>query len=283
MNTAIETLDAVEKLTSDLKKSAITLGKTEARFLVDSYYVMQDQRIRTANQIRAMADIDEPHTVIQWFLTQSETLEKNVQKALDAYSRSSALGVWARSICGIGPVITAGLLAHIDATKPTVGHIWRFAGLDPTVRWEKGQKRPWNASLKTLCWKIGESFVKVSGNEKDIYGHLYLERKEFEQKANGEHKYSDQAASALERKKIGKTTEAYKAYIEGILPDGHIHERCKRYAVKMFLSHFHAVGFFLATGTLAPRPWVIEHGGHAHMQFPSNLDLVPGLAAAYGI
>jgi hypothetical protein len=44
------------------------------------------------------------------------------------------------------------LLARIDIVKaPTAGHIWRYAGLDPTVRWNKGEKRPWNAGLKVLC------------------------------------------------------------------------------------------------------------------------------------
>ena len=31
--------------------------------------------------------------------------------------------------------------------------------------------------LKELCWKIGESFVKVKGNPADIYGKIYEERK----------------------------------------------------------------------------------------------------------
>jgi hypothetical protein len=44
--------------------------------------------------------------------------------------------VTCNSIKGIGPVIAAGLLANIDITKaPTAGHIWRFAGLDPSSKW----------------------------------------------------------------------------------------------------------------------------------------------------
>lgn len=282
MTTLIETLDAVDKLTKDLKTASVTLSKDEARFLVDAYYTMQEQRIRTANQVRALSESGEPHSVIQWYLGQSETLENQVKRALDAYSGASPLGCWARSICGIGPVISAGLLAHIDVTKPTVGHIWRFAGLDPTVKWEKGQKRPWNASLKTLCWKMGESFVKVQNNDADVYGKMYAARKQLEAAKNAEHAYKDQAAAMLAAKRIGKETGAYKAYSEGELPDGHLHARAKRYAVKMFLSHYHAVGHFLATGRVAPRPWIIEFGGHAHMKYPPNLEMVPGLREAYG-
>ena len=95
-------------------------------------------------------------------------------------------------------MIAAGLEAHIDITRaPTVGHIWRYAGLDPTCEWRKGEKRPWNASLKTLCWKIGESFVKVSGKEKSLYGRLWKERKELEEKRNAAGEFADQAAERV--------------------------------------------------------------------------------------
>ena len=89
------------------------------------------------------------------------------------------------SITGIGPVIAAGMIANIDIKKcQTAGAIWKFAGLDPTVEWKKGQKRPWNADLKTLCWKLGQSFLKVQSNSNAFYSRLYLERKEYETEKN---------------------------------------------------------------------------------------------------
>jgi len=193
-------------------------------------------------------------------------LERSIKNALDAYGSASPVGRWAKSIVGIGPVISAGLLAHIDITKaPTVGHIWRFAGLDPTVTWEKGQKRPWNASLKTLCWKIGESFVKVSTHEDDVYGHLYVERKVKEQARNDAGALADQAAAKLDKFRIGKTTDAYAAYAAGKLPPGHLHARAKRWAVKLFLAHYHAVAFRDRFGIDAPKPYILtREGGHAH-------------------
>ena len=111
---------------------------------------------------------------------------------------------------GTGPrlwalAIAAGFLAHIDIERaPTVGHIWRFAGLDPTQKWEKKTKRPWNADLKTLCWKLGESFVKVKGNENDIYGKVYEARKAQEVLRNEAGELADQAADVLKNKRIGK-------------------------------------------------------------------------------
>jgi hypothetical protein len=48
----------------------------------------------------------------------------------------------------------------------------------------KGQKRPHNAKLKVLCWKIGDSFVKQQSRENDVYGKVYGERKRLELERN---------------------------------------------------------------------------------------------------
>lgn len=172
---------SIVALPRDLRNAAATLGRDEARYLVDTYYQMQDNRMATNNQGRALRRSEEPHLTVDFFAGQFLTLEKQIGSALGEFAKSDPLGEWALKNFGIGPVITAGLLAHIDITKaPTVGHIWAFAGLDPTKRWERGQRRPYNAKLKVLCWKIGESFKKFSNNEKCFYGKIYRERKQYE-------------------------------------------------------------------------------------------------------
>src|SRR4029078_13106851 len=105
------------------------------------------------------------------------------------------------------------MLSQIDINRArTAGHIWRYAGLDPTVRWNKGEKRPWNASLKRLAWIAGESFVKVSGNPDALYGQLYRERKAIEERKNLAGDFADQAAASLAGKKYGADTHALSAY-----------------------------------------------------------------------
>lgn len=259
------TLDPVTRLSRDLANAAKTLSLAEARYLVDAYYMLQKNRIQAANQMRALNESEEPHEVIDWLLAQNETLENQIKRALDHWTDGQELGVWAKSITGIGPVITAGLLAHIDITRaPTVGHIWSFAGLNPERKWEKKTKRPWNAQLKTLCWKIGESFVKVSGNPKAVYGAIYAERKVYEQQRNDAGGCSAQAAAILTEKKIGKDTEAFGHLSGGKLPPAQIHARAERYAVKLFLAHYHHVAYRLHYGTEPPKPYPIAILGHAH-------------------
>ena len=259
----------VRKLDRDMVEAASALTATEARYLVDSYYAMQGGRIRANNQIRALTTSGEPHESIAWLSTESRVLEESVRRALDAYSAGHPVGKRMRTVVGVGPVISAGLLAHIDITRaPTAGAIWRYAGLDPTSEWKKGEKRPFNAGLKTLCWKLGESFVKTCNHKDAVYGRLYRERKDAEIANNEAGAFADQAKAKLEKFKIGKTTDAYKAYSVGKLPPAHIHARARRVAVKMFLSHLHEVWYEVEFGTKPPAPYVFEHAGHVHKLDP---------------
>ena len=259
----------LKKLSRDMVNAEHTLSTGEARFLVDSYYTMQAARIRAANQIRALTKSGEPHDVLKWFAIENRVLEESIKMALDLYSGSHSVGRRMRTVIGIGPVIAAGLLAHIDITRAkTAGAIWRYAGLDPTSEWKKGEKRPFNASLKTLCWKLGESFVKVSGNEKSMYGRLYRERKEIELAKNEAGDFADQAEAKLAKFNIGKTTDAYKAYSIGKLPPAHVHARAKRVAVKMFLSHLHEIWYEMETGEKAPVPYIFTFANHTHRLDP---------------
>ena len=258
-----ETESSVVKLSKDLRQAATTISSTEARFLVDAYYQMQDRRIRSNNQLRQMPD--EPHEVLGWLAEQSTILENNVKGALDVYSKSHPIGERIRTVVGVGPVIAAGLLAHIDIHKAkTAGALWKYAGLDPSAQWKKGQKRPWNAALKVLCWKLGESFVKVSGNKNDVYGKIYKQRKELEAQRNESGEFAEQAKAKLEKFNIGKTTDAYKAYSIGKLPPAHIHARATRFAVKLFLSHLQEVWWKHEFHTDPPAPYAMVHQGHAH-------------------
>lgn len=181
------------------------------------------------------------------------------------------------SLYGIGPNISAGLLAHLDIrVAKTPGNFLSFAGLiDPTRQpWEKKQKRPWNAKLKSLLTvRMGETLIKFSGKEQCVYGHLYVERKKRLIAENAVGKFTNHA---LERSKdVDKKTIAYQWYSgqypaslmtkeffqlelsdrgklmkterlkegEGspMLPPNHLHSQARRHMAQMLLSHLHYV------------------------------------------
>lgn len=129
-------LDPVKRLTRDLKLAAVTLSLAEVRFLADSYYQIQEYRKASSNQVLSLENSGEPHSLISWLTAQNETLENQLKRALDAWTEQQPVGRWCKSHKGVGPIITAGLLAYIDITKaPTAGHIWRYFGLDPSREW----------------------------------------------------------------------------------------------------------------------------------------------------
>lgn len=273
-------LEALNKLKRDIKNAGTTLSKEEARYLVDLYYQMQEYRKASDNQVRQLQKEDnkEPHETLAFFANNFRTLERNIKSVLQVYAESKPIGQWMLSICGIGPVISAGLMANIDITKvQTAGQIQAFAGLDPTREWHKGEKRPYNARLKTLCWKIGQCFIKVQNNEEDVYGKIFAIRKAYEIERNEKGELADQAKAKLERFNIKKTTDTYKWYSQGKLPPAHINQRASRYAVKIFLSHLFSVWYEMEHKEKPPKPYAIAILNHAHeIPIPNwpNEDLV---------
>lgn len=257
----------VERLTRDLREATLTLSDDEARFLVDAYYIIQEDRKRTANQVRSMGD--EPHRVLKWFFDQNRILEAQLKAALERYAMSRPIGQWMTSLFSVGPVIAAGLMAHIDINKaPTAGHIHAFAGYDPTRKWEKGQKRPHNADLKRLCWNIGQVFKRFSNDERCFYGRHYRERKAFEVERNDRGYNKERAADLLPR--FNKKTDAYKHLSDGKLPPAHLDAMARRWAVKLFLSHVHEIWYELEFKKKPPACFAIGQLKHAHYIAPPS-------------
>lgn len=276
-------LAPLDKLAQEIRAAGSMLDRDQARFLVDLYYRTQEHRIALAGQERALTAAEKPTDIVHHFGAQMSTLERQVVSVLDPFTQASMVGVWSRAQHGVGPIIAAGFLAHIDIERaPTVGHIWRFAGLDPTLKWEKKTKRPWNADLKVLCWKLGDSFVKTSGNEKSFYGPIYRARKEQEVRKNEAGDFADQAARTLEERKIvDKATRAI--YEAGQLPPGRLDMRARRYAVKLFLSHWHEVAYVEHYHELPPLPYILTQPDHVHEVVPPELpDEVVALRRAAG-
>jgi hypothetical protein len=122
--------------------------------------------------------------------------------------------------------------------------------------------------------------MKFSNAEECTYGHVYRARKQYEIARNDDGRNAEIAAQILASKKLGKDTEAYGHYSAGHLPPAQIDGRARRYAVKLFLSHLHAVLFWYAYQRLPANPYAIDHLGHTHFAVMPNIELVPGLREA---
>lgn len=323
-----------------VKESMVNISRNDVRYLVDTYYQMQDFRKSLDNQVRSIEQgydkVDENNEsqqpeALKWIAASFKNDEKQILKMLDAYTDSVGIGRWLKDIIGIGPVISAGLLAYFDINKANhANQFHSYAGLndnnnpwlgtkgasalvkelkelfpdeDPknisdnvlqeiynryrrdivTVRrlsqakdkknqplgyvtWDSLQKYlampPYNIALKTLCWKIGESFTKVSGKEESLYGRLYRQRKAYETAKNEAGDYAEYAAKCLAQKNYGKGTDAYKAYSEGKLPKAHIQQRAQRATVKIFIAHLFDAMYYEKYRKTPPTPYVLQYMGH---------------------
>lgn len=130
----ISNLEELSRLTSDLQKAVKLLPSDQVRFLVDMYYSLQRYRIGTDAQVRSTGR--EPNDFLLYMGMVYSSLEKVAQSALGLYAQSKVPGQWAMSIKGIGPVISAGLLAHIDIEQtPSCGALMSFSGSNPAQKW----------------------------------------------------------------------------------------------------------------------------------------------------
>jgi len=255
---------------------AAKLSNPEARFLVANYYAAQAQRKRADMQIRHLGDRELPY-VLQYTADASAVMENQVQRALLHFAENTRVGQWCLSHIGVGPVITAGLLAHLDIEKaPTVGHFWRFAGLDPSLRWAKGQKRPYNADLKQVCWHLGKCAIRVSGRDDAVYGQLYRERKALLVARNDRGDFAERAKTFETR-----SADVKKILATGKLPAGNIDSQATRFVAKIFLSHLHAVWYFDHFKKPPPKPFATAILGHAHEIRIPNTAMFAGFDDAY--
>jgi hypothetical protein len=66
----------------DIRKASETLGRVEARFMVDYYYTMQRDRIRFDNQVRSMTKSGEPNMILDHLAVQAAKREEIIKKPL---------------------------------------------------------------------------------------------------------------------------------------------------------------------------------------------------------
>lgn len=248
----------VDKLLQDYDLVSEDIGEC-----VELYYDAQKLRILHENKGRSEGDSPMKVWYNRWLFIGEKVLVSKLKHWIESED-APAESRWAYAQVGIGPVIAAGLAAYVDVSRsPTVSALWKFSGQAPGFdRKVKGQKLVYNSRLKVLIWKLGESFVKVSGKEGATYGRLYAEFKAEEVQRNEEGRYKEAAAKALANKKWRDDTATLKRLKQGKLSDAHLHARAKRRAVKVFLAHYWLRGRE-AAGLPITEPYVFGPGGHS--------------------
>ncbi len=274
------------------------MDRDQAACLIKDFYLMQDNRMRAAHQHRQLEKRGDKGDVLSYASKLFQKNEDHLALLICLWGKDQKMAQWAMQNVGIGKIMSAGLVAHIDVTKsPHLSSLWAFAGFpgDSEVKkWKKGEKRPFNANLKKLCFKIGESFVKNQNRQECYYGKLFAERKKLEWERNLNGAFSEYSKKQLTFKDWKKDSTAKLFYsgqlspskvremIAGngvplgvkptqvgdeipMLPPAHIHARARRYAVKRFLAHYWMEAYKQTFHKDPPPAYVFAKLGHTHI------------------
>lgn len=293
----LKKLEPTERLMTAMRKSvdaakigkaffrgvALSSDRNYIRALVSMYYQIQSNRIKMANQLKAIeredstaANTDSGSSdVMSFFTAQLETSENNIQTFLDVWTDRDPVCLWMKAQYGIGPVIAAGIAANFDITQTkTAGGFWKYIGWDgQTPPRKKGVKCTFNPKARVLAWKAGNSFKMGYKKESCYYGQLYARKKEEYIRRNETGGFAETAAKELAEKKI--TDPDTRAKLEsGRILDAHIDAMALRFASKMFLSHVFDVMYIMEYGEKPPVPFTKEHLGHVHVEHPQKLSVL---------
>ena len=258
-------------------KNKLFLNRQEGVSLIRTYYQIQKHRVGLGNQVFAIISdkirelMDDPEfdlpqgledllkfrdeemegikTQLEIYWQSLYETEKQISKDLLYSIRDTEIyQQFLLPVKGIGPVLGANLIYHIDISKSLyVSSLWKYAGLGvndkgAADKLTKGEKATWNPDLKRACFLIGQSFIKAGSQ----YRQFFDSRREREHVIN------------LKRPEKEKLT------------DGHIARRATRYMVKQFLSDLY-VHWRQIEGLPVNRPWITEYKQGHDLREPINL------------
>lgn len=261
------------------------------KLLVSTYYALQKERIQTVLRIKAL----ERSGIAK---SRAEDLHEHMDKELlrierwiagkieDRLEGNDIYNAWLKHVPGVGPILAAGLISVIDpiseVEKPS--SLWKYAGQDvvdgKAPKRVRGQKVTWNPFFRTLCWKLGDSFVKAGGYYRKVYDKARAKedsKAPFKvpiEHAQGyllaENVGNIKKGEMIGRENFSKFRKQAKGREEVLvtLTDLHKFNRAKRKAVKLFIAHLWAIWRDL-DGLSVRVPYVVEKLGHELIPAPT--------------
>lgn len=182
---------------------------------------------------------------------ETEKIEKKYRMFMEQYiSKEPIWYMWLSKIKGISLVLGSNLIKNFGYCEKYryVSSLWRHCGLDPegAKGWRHGEKIHYNPRLKTLAWKIADSFVKQRTKP---YREIYDSEK---------------------HRQIGLMENNASNRPQNLR---HADLRARRKMVKVFLQHYFVVARSLKNLPLS-KPYVFDRLGHSHYVPPPHFSQV---------
>lgn len=240
--------------------------------LVESYYDFQSQRIMTQSRIKNNVErnqIDEK-VLSQFGITevfkQAESFEKNIKSLLEIEIKKYPITEWLAKLYGIGPIITAGLIANIEnpAKFDKISSLWQYCGFgmlkyctncdEPvSIPFEFKNKENEVKKSKKLaslsnCPKCGSEtkpmiqrrYTGYVSNWNDKAKVLCWKIGQSFEKQGPKSAYYNFYKKIKEEEKA-RNPEKIKENGKTMFNDGHIRNRALRKTIKLFLAHLWVV------------------------------------------
>jgi len=236
------------------------------RNLVDIYYDFQGQRIQTQLRIgaseREHSLTEEQRSIygITTILENAHSFEKDIEKLIAQQLKNHALYTqYLSRISGIGPMLSAGLIAYIDDIEKFdhISSLWQYSGYGAN-RFCPECKKPTSVDVKYDTGKIAKKLhpfnecpechaqtnpilqKRISGYQSNWNDRLkvlgYKAGTSFVKQSAERSKYRklyDKIKKDERRKHPIKKVIKSKTFFN----DGHIHNRAMRKVVKIFFAH----------------------------------------------
>lgn len=177
----------------------------------------------------------------------------------------------------------------------TISDVWAFSGYSvngdgKAMKPKEGEVLHYNKELRSMWWRLGSSILKASLRQKcskcgQLIGQGSIESHEcqgtqfiatatskfgeyyLKQKARDIEQYTNRGWSIVPANELPKDKDGKKYEPEGIISEGHIHNRALRKMIKLFQACLFLV-WREAEGLPPTKPYVIEVMGHNSMIKP---------------
>ena len=168
----------------------------------------------------------------------------------------------------------------------TPSALWKYAGLVPGMKREKGQPLPFNGTLKTMAYRTIHFGCILTGNRYADAYRRYKERIATREAANGTEMRGTPRARWCEQCEKSITAKAakycpdcgqpltQKTEPEGTLYKGHLDAMARRYTSKLLLSHLWLI-WRTALGLPVRAPYPVEYLGHTTVVDPWEMCDLP--------